>query len=79
MADTIITNTPGVTRSVDDGSSAIGWVVALLVVLALIVGGVVLYLSSYGGIATPAPSTDINSTLPAGGANSTGSAGAATY
>jgi hypothetical protein len=39
MADTIITNTP----ARDEDTSAVGWVVALIVVLAVIVAGYVWY------------------------------------
>lgn len=74
MADTIVTNTPGITRSVDDGSAAIGWVVALLVVLALIVAGFALY--RYNGSAAPSGGgANINVSLPSG-SGSTGGSGA---
>ncbi len=62
MADTII-NTPGVTRTADDGTAAIGWVVALLVTLAVIVAGFVLYRNgSLPGL--PNTGTNINVTVP---------------
>lgn len=71
MADTVITNTPGVTRSADEGTTAVGWVVAGLVVLALIVAGFVLYQNgTFSGVGA---GTDINVTVPAG----TGTGGAA--
>lgn len=59
MADTIISNTP---RSSDDSGSA-GWVVALVIVLAVIIGGVVLYQNGFFGTATPS-TTNINVTVP---------------
>lgn len=59
MADTIITNTPG---TGDSGSGALGWVVALIVILAVVVGG---FLWVRRGAPTPAPaSTNINVQLP---------------
>lgn len=69
MADTLITNTPGVTRHADDGATAIAWVLGALVTLALIVAGVVLYQNGAlsGG-------TDINLTAPSGTGTGTGSA-----
>lgn len=68
MADTIVTNTPGVTRSIDEGTTTVGWVVAGIVVLALIIAGVVLYQN--GTFSSGA--TDINVSVPAG--TGTGSA-----
>jgi hypothetical protein len=60
MADTIISNVP---RSVDDSGSA-GWIVALVIVLAAIIGGVALYQNGFLG--TPTPTTaNINVTVPA--------------
>lgn len=64
MADTIVTNTPGVTRSADGGATAIGWVVAILVILALIVAGFVLYRS--GALSPSGSAADINIMVPSG-------------
>lgn len=62
MADTIITNTP---RSGDDSAGA-GWVVALVIVLAIVAGGVVLYQKGFFAGANPnSPSTtNINVSVP---------------
>ncbi len=68
MAETTIVNTPA--QSTDSGA---GWAVALIVIIAVLVGGFVWY-RYYGPAATPASSdtTNINVTLPtptAGGTN----------
>lgn len=60
MADTIV-NTPG-TRD-DTGSNTLGMVAALLIILALIIGGV-LFFRSAGGVGIPNTGTDINVTVP---------------
>ncbi len=61
MADTIISNTPG-SRS-DNGMA--GWAVALLVILAMVVAGVVLYQNNFFQSATDTNSTtNINVTAP---------------
>lgn len=61
MADTII-NTPG---AQGDSASAVGWVAALIIVLALIVGAFVWYRN---GAVPNVPSTgDINVTIPSTG------------
>ncbi len=59
MADTIITNTPART----DDSGALGWVVALIVVLAVIVGGYVWY--QRGADIPNTGGTNINVEVPA--------------
>lgn len=56
MADTIITNEKG-----GDSGSA-GWVVALVIIIAIVVGGVLLYRS--GAFKGGANDTNINVTLP---------------
>ena len=60
MADTAI-NTPS-----SDGTGAAGMVVALIALVAIVVGGLLLF--RYGGFAAPAQQdgTNINVTLPAG-------------
>ncbi len=65
MADTIITNTPD--KNGND-SGAAGWLVALVVIIAVIVGGVLLYQK---GVFNPAPAapaeegtTNINVVVP---------------
>ncbi|OGG52665.1 hypothetical protein A3H16_01085 [Candidatus Kaiserbacteria bacterium RIFCSPLOWO2_12_FULL_53_8] len=60
MADTIV-NTPS-----SNDSGAAGWAVAVIVLLAVVVGGFLWY-RYYGGYAAPAPAdnTNINVTLPA--------------
>lgn len=60
MADTIISNTPG---SRDDGMA--GWVVALLIIVAMAVAGVVLYQNNFFRSGTDTSSTtNINVTTP---------------
>ncbi|MBC7487258.1 MAG: hypothetical protein H7282_10955 [Cytophagaceae bacterium] len=60
MADTIISNTPG--PSSDSGA---GWVVALILLLAMVVGAVVLYQKGYFNMNNEKKSTtNINVTLP---------------
>ena len=59
MADTIVTNSPGT-----NDSGAAGWVVALIVLVVVIVGGIVLYRHGTFGAAAPAGSTNINVTVP---------------
>lgn len=63
MADTIITNSPD-KNSGGDGSA--GWAVAFVLIVALLVGGFLLY---QGGFFTqntekPADTTNINVTIP---------------
>ncbi len=59
MADTIVTNSP----ARDDGSSALGWIVALIVILAVIVAGFV-WVRRDVGIPNTGSSTNINVDLP---------------
>lgn len=59
MADTIITNTP----ARDDESSALGWIVALIVALAVIVAGYVWY--QRGAEIPNTGGTNINVEVPA--------------
>jgi hypothetical protein len=58
MADTIITNSPE-----KDGSGGAGWVVALVIIIAVVVGGIVLYRRGAFRAVAPASST-INVTIP---------------
>lgn len=62
MADTIITNSPDKNNG---GDSSAGWAVAFVIIVALLVGGFLLY---QGGFFTQAPepadSTNINVTIP---------------
>ena len=58
MADTIVTSSP----ARDDGSSALGWIVALIVVLAVIVAGFIWVRSDVG---VPNTGTNINVEVPA--------------
>lgn len=67
MADTIV-NTPG--PSNDSGSA--GWFVAVIILIAVILGGFYLYRHGVGR--APAGTTNINVSLPTGG-NSSGGAG----
>lgn len=59
MADTVITNTP--TPSSDNSA---GWIVAVLILLAVVGGGVYAYRTGlFGGRAAP-DTTNINVTIP---------------
>ncbi len=62
MADTVI-NTP----SRNEESSTVGWIVALIVVLAVIVAGFV-WVQNDAGIPNTGTGTDINLGVPASGA-----------
>ncbi len=62
MADTIITNTPERT----DDSSVVGWVVALIVVLAVLVAGYVWVRNGANAPASGGAGTNINVQLPTG-------------
>lgn len=65
MADTII-NTP----SPNNSDSSAGWVVALVVILAVVVGGIVLYQKGYFAAPSQPDTTNINVTIPTPGADS---------
>jgi hypothetical protein len=72
MADTVITNTPG-TR--DDGAGALGWIVALIVILAIIVAGFVWVRRGNVGVPNTG-AANINVQLPStGGSGGTGGTG----
>lgn len=61
MADTIITNSP----DAKDSGAAAGWVVALVIVIAVVVGGIVLYQNgAFRAVAPATESTNINVTVP---------------
>ncbi len=57
MADTIITNSP------EGSGGGAGWVVALVIIIGLVVGGVVLYRNGVFNKAAPAEN-NINVTIP---------------
>ena len=59
MTDTIITNTP---RSSDDSGGA-GWLVALVIILAVGIGGLVLYQKGFFN-GNGETTTNINVTIP---------------
>lgn len=65
MADTIITNTPPGKNGEDSGGA--GWVVAIIILIAVIVGGYVLFQNGAFNQAAPAApgNTNINVTVPA--------------
>ncbi len=65
MADTIITNSPE--RGSDSGA---GWAVALVIIIALVVGGVILYKKGAFRSAAPSNDTNINVTIPTGSTDS---------
>jgi len=67
MADTIV-NTP----SQDSGTA--GWAVAVIILLAVIVGGFLWY-RSHGAAAPAQPGANINVTIPAPTSGATGGAG----
>ena len=67
------------TVRVEQGESQTGWVVAVLVLIVVIIGGVYMWMHYRHPAAAPAPqsdSTNINVTLP-GGTNNTGDPSAA--
>jgi hypothetical protein len=69
MADTIITNTPD--RGATEDNSALGLVLALIVVAVVVIGGIYLY--RHGSIGVPnTGGTNINVTVPGTGSDSGG-------
>lgn len=68
MADTVITNTP----ARDDGASALGWIVALIVILAVILAGFLWVRRGAPAPAAPGGGASINVDLPTGGTGGTG-------
>lgn len=70
MADTIVTNSPD--RATDNTAAA--WAIAVVVILAVIVGAVFLYRNTSPGV--PNTGNDINVTLPTD--SGTGGTGGAT-
>lgn len=58
MADTIVTNGP----AREDGSTALGWIVALIVILAVIVAG---FVWARNDVGVPNTGTNINVEVPA--------------
>ena len=75
MADTTIVNTSA--RRADSGiDSAVGWVVAAIVLIAVIVGAMILLRNATG--ATDTPGANIEVSLPSGSGTGTG-AGSASY
>ena len=71
MADTIITNTPD--RRSDD-SGAVGLIVALIILLAILVAGFVWYRHG-AGIPNTGGATNINVTVPTPGGTGGGASG----
>ena len=61
MADTIITNTPPRDGGGDSGA---GWAVALVIIIAVVVGGIILYRKGAFRAAPASNDTNINVTLP---------------
>ena len=59
MADTIVTNTPG-----PSDSGAAGWIVALIVLVAVVVGGVYMYRNGFFDRAATTDTTNINVVVP---------------
>ena len=60
MADTIITNSP----ERDGGDGGAGWIVALVLIIAVVVGGIILYRRGAFRAVAPASNTNINVTVP---------------
>lgn len=60
MADTIVTNSPG-----QGDSSAVGMVIAFIILIAVVVGGIVMYQRGFFNGTAPADTTNINVTIPA--------------
>ena len=60
MADTIVTNSPGT----NDSSSAVGMVMAFIVLIAVLAIGVVMYQRGFFNNTKPADTTNINITVP---------------
>jgi len=58
MADTIVTNSP------EGNGGGAGWFVALIILIAVVIGGVVLYRQGAFRAIAPAGNTNINVTLP---------------
>src|SRR3989344_286477 len=59
MADTIVTNSPG-----QSDSNAVGMVIAFIILLAVIVGGIVLFRNGAFNNQAAQPDTNINVTIP---------------
>jgi len=59
MADTIVTNSPG-----QSDSGAAGMVIALIILVAVVVGGVVLFRNGAFNNQAAEPDTNINVTIP---------------
>lgn len=64
MADTIITNERGPERERDRGDSGAGWVVALIIIIALAIGGIILYKRGVFRANTSSDTTNVNVTVP---------------
>ena len=60
MADTIITNSP----EKGNGDGGAGWIVALVIIIAVVAGGIILYRRGAFRAAAPASNTNINVTVP---------------
>ena len=75
MADTTIVNTPARRGEVDTADNAVGWVIAAIVLVAIIVGAVVLLRRGAVTAPTTVPGTNVQVSLPSGsgGSGSTGS------
>jgi hypothetical protein len=58
MADTIITNTPG------EDDSSIGMIVALVIIVAIVVGGVMMYQNGYFRTKAADTTNNINVSVP---------------
>ena len=77
MADTTIVNTPS--RGVDTSDSAIGWIIAAIILVAVLVGGVGLVRRGTvapAGSAAPAASVQVSGST--GGGTGGGTTGGAT-
>ena len=59
MADTIVTNSPGT-----NDSGAAGWMVALIILIAVIAGGFAMYRNGMFTKSAPAGTSNINVVVP---------------
>lgn len=71
MADTILNTPERGTREVDSA----GWAIAIVILLAVVIGGLLLFRQAGVTPGTPNTGTDLNVTVPSGGDASSASGG----
>ena len=69
MADTIV-NTPS-RRTGDTSDNAVGWVIAAIIILALIIGFFAIFRNNSVAPSTTAPAANVQTTIPNTGAGGT--------